>query len=271
MRGNIRLGEGGERMVRCIVTDLDRTLTGEDLIVDEAARERISDVRRLGIRVVIATGRRFDDPQLTDLRDHVDGLVAENGAVVSVSPYGAVEIMHAEFAGLARQALPDLAARFDWGRAIASGPRGLASAARERLFASGVAHGVEFNAEHVMLLPAGVNKATGADLCLRRMGLSPEDAWAIGDGENDAALLSWAAVGAAPANAVLQARAAADVLLVSAYARAFLELTEPILAGSSALAIPDPVPPWQGRVGAGSRRVEVQGSDVGAKPLNRHG
>lgn len=260
-------------MVQCIVTDLDRTLTGEDLVVDAATLKRIAELRRLGVRVVVATGRRFDDPQVTHLRDQVDGLVAENGAVVSVSPYGAVEVLDAAFAELARRALLDLAARFDWGRAIASGPRELASGARERLFASGVPHGVEFNAEHVMLLPAGVNKAAGADLCLRRMSLTRAEAWAIGDGENDAALLSWAAVGAAPANAAPQTRAAADVLLVSSYAKAFLELTEPMLAGSSPTRIREPPhgPSWHERGRASSRRVEVGGSGGGVKPVNRQG
>lgn len=214
----------------CIVTDLDRTLTGRDLSLDHATLDRIAALRAAGLRVVVATGRPFDSTIVASLLSHLDGMVAENGAVVYNSEARSLQIRHADFAKAAQVALGSMANAFVWGRVIGSGPRELGGSATEQLVAAGVAHAVEYNAEDCMLLPEGVDKVTGTEICLQRFGLSARDVWAIGDGENDVALLRWAALGAAPANAVPAARAAADVLISVEYSQAFLQWTEPLLA-----------------------------------------
>lgn len=221
---------------RCIASDLDRTLTGADLRLDPAALTRIDALREAGVRVVVATGRRLDELQAMGIDARVDGLVAENGAIVRV--LGRTETAHAEFAGLARAALGRLADAFHWGSVLGSGPRRLAQEARERLAAARVAHTIEFNAEEVMLLPEGVDKAAGLRRCLARLGIAAEACWAIGDGENDASMLRLVALGAAPANAVPAARDAARVRLASSYSRAFLDLTAPLLAEPAQGAAP---------------------------------
>lgn len=219
---------------RCIVSDLDRTLTGKDLLLDDAARERIAQLRGAGIRVVIATGRRLDELEAMGIPALVDGIVAENGPVLCVPEERVMQVLHTGFAEQAKEALGPLTAHFEWGRVMGSGPRELALEAAGRLLDAGVAHEMEYNAEHVMVLPAGVNKATGATMCLERLGLRADQAWAIGDGENDVAMLRWARLGAAPANAAPAARDAADVLLLSAYAEGFVELTEPLVTAAPA-------------------------------------
>ena len=213
---------------RCVVTDLDRTLTGADLALDPRALARIRDLRAAGIRVVIATGRRFDELEARGLLAEADGIVAENGAVICVPRESVFQVLHPDFASAARAALADIAGSFHWGRVGGSGPRVMFPWATARLAVANVAHAIEFNADEVMLLPPGVSKASGAELCLARLGLAPSEAWAIGDGENDASMLRWAGLGAAPANAAPEALAAADVALAASYADAFLELTEPL-------------------------------------------
>ena len=54
-----------------------------------------------------------------------------------------------------------------------------------------------FNRSRVMALPQGVSKATGLQVALDMLRLSPRNAVAIGDAENDHALLQFAEVGAA--------------------------------------------------------------------------
>ena len=221
---------------RCVVTDLDRTLTGPDLRLDARAVERIDAVRRAGVLVVVATGRPLEYLVEVKLHARVDGLVAENGAVVCVPPEQTMETAHADFGAMARAALGDLAGAFHWGRVLGSGPRALAAEAGARLAAAGVAHRVEFNAEEAMLLPMGVDKAWGVSRCLRLLGVGPEACWAIGDGENDASMLRLAGLGVAPANAAPAASAAADMHVASSFSQAFLDLTEPLvpLAGRGA-------------------------------------
>lgn len=213
---------------RCVATDLDRTLTGEDLRLDPLALARIEALRRAGVLVVVATGRRLEELLEMGLQARVDGLVAENGAIVCLPGDQVMETTGAAFADAARAALGDLAGAFAWGRVLGSGPRGLAEEASVRLARAGVPHALSFNAEEVMLLPEGVDKARGLARCLAHLGVDPGACWAIGDGENDVPMLRLAALGAAPANAVPEARAAADVLLAASHARAFLDLTAPL-------------------------------------------
>ena len=72
---------------------------------------------------------------------------------------------------------------------------------------------VIFNKGAVMVLPAGVNKASGlAAVALEELGLSAHNAVAIGDAENDHALLEMVECSAAVANAVPKLKAKADIV-----------------------------------------------------------
>ena len=71
---------------------------------------------------------------------------------------------------------------------------------------------VIFNKGAVMVLPAGVNKATGLARALERSGLSPHNAVGIGDAENDHALLRLCGCGVAVANALPRLKEAADIV-----------------------------------------------------------
>src|SRR5436853_7305372 len=68
---------------------------------------------------------------------------------------------------------------------------------------------VIFNKGAVMLLPSGVNKATGLEAALVELGVCSQNVVAVGDGENDHSLLDTAGIGVAVRNAVplLQNRA----------------------------------------------------------------
>jgi hypothetical protein len=69
---------------------------------------------------------------------------------------------------------------------------------------------VIFNKGAVMVLPTGVNKATGLAAALKDLSLSRHNIAAIGDAENDHALITTAEFGAATANALPSLKAHAD-------------------------------------------------------------
>ena len=69
---------------------------------------------------------------------------------------------------------------------------------------------VIFNKGAVMVLPSGINKATGLAAILNELGIAAENVVAIGDGENDHALLESCGAGVAVANAVALLKAHAD-------------------------------------------------------------
>src|SRR5262249_31552860 len=70
---------------------------------------------------------------------------------------------------------------------------------------------VIFNKGAVMILPSGVNKATGLKAALHELGLSPHNAVGIGDAENDHAFLSLCECSVAVANALPVIKEEADL------------------------------------------------------------
>lgn len=66
--------------------------------------------------------------------------------------------------------------------------------------------------EALEIMPPNVNKGTGLALAAQALGIPREETIAIGDGENDIAMLRWAGLGIAMANAPDNVKAAADVI-----------------------------------------------------------
>jgi hydroxymethylpyrimidine pyrophosphatase-like HAD family hydrolase len=66
------------------------------------------------------------------------------------------------------------------------------------------------NKDAVMVLPAGVDKASGLSCALAELGIAPSRTVAVGDAENDLAMLEACGSGVAVANALgpVKARAA---------------------------------------------------------------
>jgi HAD superfamily hydrolase (TIGR01484 family) len=76
------------------------------------------------------------------------------------------------------------------GRAIVATWRPHENAVLETIRDQGLELQVIFNKDAVMVLPSGVNKATGLAVALHDHGFSPHEAVGIGDAENDHAFLT---------------------------------------------------------------------------------
>lgn len=224
-------------MIRALLTDLDRSLTDESLRPDPRALERLAQLRAAGLRVAVVTGRALPRVPM-EVRQACDGLVAENGALLADNAGNVVQLADSAFLARVRVALSPIAHRFAWGACIGSAPRGIAAEIRARLGRARVPHGLIFHADEVLVVPPGVDKATGAARLLASWGLQPRDAVAFGDGENDAVMLRSVAWSGAPANAHPLAAAAARVRTPSAYAEGFLAFTAPLLAPAGNLEGP---------------------------------
>jgi hypothetical protein len=94
-------------------------------------------------------------------------------------------------------------------------------------------HGLElqviFNKGAVMILPAGVNKASGLSAALKKMGLSAHNAVGIGDAENDHALLALCECGVATANALPTLKEVADFVTTGERGAGVTELIQGLL------------------------------------------
>src|SRR6185295_17954945 len=86
------------------------------------------------------------------------------------------------------------------------------TAALEAIRELGLEMQVIFNKGAVMLLPSGVNKATGLGAALAELGLSQHEVVAVGDAEKDHALLALAECAVAVRNALPTLKERADLV-----------------------------------------------------------
>jgi len=220
--------------------DLDRTLLRPGSRSLSRAARVLTEVRGLGLKVVLASGRDYAQLSAIARRLRVlDALVAENGAVVE-APIGRPERVVGWRAGsrVRRRidtAWPDV--DVEYGKVVASVPRSMGR--RLRRILSGLPVDLVPNVDRLMVLPHGFSKATGMRIALRALGLGSGSFAAIGDAENDIALLRAAALSGAVGNAQPRVRAVADHACRAAFDKGVAEfvrgpLTEYVAATSPA-------------------------------------
>ncbi|HVG71828.1 MAG TPA: HAD hydrolase family protein [Vicinamibacterales bacterium] len=180
-----------------LALDYDGTIA-TDRGVDVEVRRAIAEARTNGITVLLVTGRILSELRRVAGDLHfVDGVVAENGAVVHFPDSEHTSV-------LAPRVTPSLVSGFEAEHlsfrtgeclidADASDGQRLLSVIR-RLELPYV---LVFNRGRVMVMPQGVSKATGLQAALDMLRLSPRNTLAIGDAENDHELLRLSELGAA--------------------------------------------------------------------------
>jgi Cdc6-like AAA superfamily ATPase len=87
-----------------------------------------------------------------------------------------------------------------------------------------------FNKGAVMVLPPGINKATGLHAALNQLGLSPHNAVGIGDGENDHAFLDLCECSLAVANSLPMIKEKADFIPAGENGQGVIEIIDLLLA-----------------------------------------
>lgn len=186
-----------------LVADYDGTLATHDRIAEETAKA-LERLQSSGRRTILVTGRRLDDllavcdcPRLFDL------IVAENGALV-YDPASREETVlgnpppKALLRALrAREVMP-----LEIGQVIVATLEPHRSTVQDVVWELGLEAQVIGNRGAVMVLPAGINKASGLAYALRKLGLSRHEAVGVGDAENDHSFLACCECSVAVANAV---------------------------------------------------------------------
>ena len=215
---------------RAVAIDYDGTLADGQVKPDTLAA--LAETRARQIRVILVTGRIMSELQAVfpGALDHVDAIVAENGAVL-VTQAGvhllAAPVGRAVSAGLVARGVAHRSGQVLVACAAANEP-----AALEVIRELGLDCRLVRNRGELMILPAGVTKGTGLTEALDDMGLSRHNAIGVGDGENDHTLLDACEVGIAVANAVDAIRSYADVVLSLPDGQGVAELLRgPLLAG----------------------------------------
>ncbi|HEY4731240.1 MAG TPA: HAD-IIB family hydrolase, partial [Myxococcales bacterium] len=195
-----------------MATDFDETLAdhGRVLPGTERALERL---RASGRKLLLLTGRVLGD--LLHIFRRIDlfhAVVAENGALLYLpdrkQERPLAESPPEQFAvALGRAGVP-----VTTGRVIVATRVPHETAVLEEIKRQGLELQIIFNKGAVMVLPSGVNKGTGLRQALAELRLSPHNAVAVGDAENDHAFLTESELGAAVANALPTLREHAAVI-----------------------------------------------------------
>jgi hydroxymethylpyrimidine pyrophosphatase-like HAD family hydrolase len=221
-----------------LATDYDGTLA-HDGRVDRPTLAALERVRASGRKLLLVTGREL--PDLAATFPHLelfDRVVAENGALL-VDPAAKTERVLAEpppppfLDQLKRRGVP-----ISVGRSIVATWRPQATAVLEVIRDLGLEMQVIFNKDAVMVLPSGVNKASGLKAALKELGLSPHNVVGVGDAENDHAFLRTCGVAVAVANALPSLKAAADLVTDGARGAGVTQLIDRLLADDLASVRP---------------------------------
>jgi len=214
----------------CLATDYDGTLA-HDGVVDSATFDALVRLKRSGRRLVLVTGRELPDlVEVFPRLDVFDRVVAENGALL-VNPAAKQEQPLApepspEFVALLRE---KGVAPLSVGRAIVATWEPHEAAVLEAIRDLGLELQITFNKGAVMVLPAGVNKASGLKAALDDLGLSAHNVVAVGDAENDHAFMRASGFAVAVANALPTIKEEADLVTKGARGAGVAELIGRVL------------------------------------------
>jgi HAD superfamily hydrolase (TIGR01484 family) len=216
--------------ISCLATDYDGTLA-HDGIVDDATADALIAFRRSGRRLLLVTGRELPDLVRAFPRiDLFDRVVAENGALLfdpatkKESPLGpepSPELVET----LRKKGVAPLSV----GRSIVATWEPNEKLVLEAIREHGLELQIVFNKGAVMVLPPGVNKASGLQAALEDLGLSAHNVVSIGDAENDHAFLQASGYAVAVANALPGIKDEADLITKGARGAGVAELIEAVL------------------------------------------
>lgn len=86
------------------------------------------------------------------------------------------------------------------------------------------------NKDAVMVLPAGINKATGLNAALAELEISTDETVAVGDAENDLDFMNVCGCAVAVANALQMVKERADLVTKGARGAGVVELIEQMIS-----------------------------------------
>jgi HAD superfamily hydrolase (TIGR01484 family) len=214
-----------------ITTDYDGTIAHNG-VVDQPTVAALERLRASSRRVVLVTGRELPDLQRVMPRlDLFDLVVAENGALL-YRPDTREERPLAEppprrfIERLRELGVQPLSA----GRVIVASWEPNEGLVLQAIRELGLELQIIFNKGAVMVLPPGINKEGGLRAALEALGLSPHNCVAVGDAENDHAMLELSGLPVAVANALPALKKAAVLVTDRERGAGVAELIDRLIA-----------------------------------------
>jgi HAD superfamily hydrolase (TIGR01484 family) len=214
-----------------LACDYDGTLA-TDGVVDATTTDALRRLRATGRHLILVTGRELDE--LIGVFPHLDlfgRVVAENGAVLYRPARREISLLAEpppeRFVAALRERGVDPVAV---GRVIVATWRPHEASVLDVIRDLELDLQVILNKDAVMVLPSGVDKATGLATALDEIGVAPGDTAGVGDAENDLAFLGRCGYAVAVANALPAVKDKADLVTVGARGAGVTELIDRLIA-----------------------------------------
>ena len=231
--GTRRASPAGIISCRALATDYDGTIAHEG-VVDASTLAALRRFRASGRKLFLVTGRQFEELRtIFPAADEFDAVVAENGAHVRWPAENRDELIGQppppEFMDLlAKQGVRPISS----GHVIVATFEPYEKAVLEAIKTSGLELQVIFNKGAVMVLPSGINKASGLKRVLKQLDIKRDEVVAVGDAENDHAFFDYCGFSAAVANALPAVKEHA-MGVAKTHGGGVVELIDLILGGGS--------------------------------------
>ncbi len=214
-----------------LASDYDGTLATNGCVHQEtvAAIERLRNSKR---KLILVTGRELDELLRVFPEIHLcDLVVAENGALLYNPATRKEKLLCSKPPEKFVQALRDRGvAPVSVGRAIVATWHPNETTVTQVIRELGLHLQVILNKNAVMILPDGVDKASGLVVGLNQLGICPHQTVAVGDAENDCALLRLSGCGVAVANALPMLKERADFVTKGDRGAGVVELIDRLIA-----------------------------------------
>ena len=218
--------------MRCqvLATDYDGTLATDGKVM-AATIKALENLLATGRRLLLVTGREL--PELLGIFPQInlfEWVVAENGALLYCPGTREEKLLAAP---PPKQFVEKLRAHhvkpLSVGKVIVATHEPHEGIALKTIRELGLEMQVIFNKGSVMILPAGVNKATGLQAALKEMNLSAHNVVGVGDAENDHAFLRQCEFAVAVGNALPSLKEGADWVTKGTRGAGVVELIEKII------------------------------------------
>ena len=240
-----------------LASDYDGTLAHHGR-VDKPTLAALERLLATGRQLILVTGRELEELLGIFPEIHLfTRVVAENGALLYYPATKKEKILAKapppEFVATLRQRG---VAPMSVGRTIVATWRPHENTVLQTIVDLGLELQVIFNKDAVMVLPSGVNKATGLIAALKELGYSPHEAVGVGDAENDHAFLNLCECSVAVDNALASLKKTVDLVARGDHGRGVIELID-YMVGNDLSFLNDELRRHRLLVGHGDDRQEI--------------
>ena len=213
-----------------LASDYDGTIAHHETVSDETV-EKLKELKTSGRKIALVTGREMPDLERVFPAFKVfDYIVAENGALIYNTTTGTEELLGpAPDAAFVDELKKRGVGPISVGKVIVATWEPHQNTVLDVIKEFGYERQIIFNKGAVMILPPGINKASGLQALLEKLCLSEHNSVAVGDAENDSAMFKVAECAVAVENALPSLKETVDLVTKSDHGKGVCELIDALI------------------------------------------